>query len=272
MEGGQPTAAHPGGVGPALLRSWLPPQLQGAGYDTVLVETVGLGQSEVAIAATADMVLLVVPPAGGDELQGVKKGIVEVADAVLVNKSDGALVPAARNAEAEYRRALQLVRPKHGAAWLPRVVRCSALAAADLGAAGSRESVSDTGGASSVADVWAVCEAFKGALGGEEGLAARRRVQGEAWMWSGFSADIVALARGCPAVQSSAGELAGLLGAGHVSPRAATRTLLRVFGAACAEAAVQVAAGTPADLPPFSLPHAGGASQDSSSTTSTGVA
>ena len=84
VEGGQPTAAHPGGVGPALLRSWLPPQLQGAGYDTVLVETVGLGQSEVAIAATADMVLLVVPPAGGDELQGVKKGIVELADAVVV--------------------------------------------------------------------------------------------------------------------------------------------------------------------------------------------
>lgn len=220
------------------------------------------------------MVLLVVPPAGGDELQGVKKGIVEVADAVVVNKSDGALVPAARNAEAEYRRALQLVRPKHGAAWLPRVVRCSALAAADHGAAGSNaSSVGDTGGASSVADVWAVCEAFRDAVGGAEGLTARRRVQGEAWMWSGFSADIVALARGCPAVQSSAGELAGLLGAGHVSPRAATRALLRVFGTACAEAVV--AAGMPAELPPSlasrppSARASGGAGQDSSSSTTT---
>lgn len=172
--------------------------------------------------------------AGGDELQGVKKGIVEVADAIVVNKSDGALVPAARMAEAEYRRALQLVRPKHSA-WLPRVVRCSALAASATAAASDAASL-DVGGAAGIADVWAVCEAFRSALGGAAGLAARRSAQGEAWMWAGFNADLAAAARACPAVQRRAGELVELLGDGHATPRAATRALLRAFGVACAEA------------------------------------
>ena len=66
------------------------------GFDVVLVETVGVGQSEVAVADMVDMFVLIIPPAGGDELQGIKKGVIEFADVVVVNKSDGDLVPAAR--------------------------------------------------------------------------------------------------------------------------------------------------------------------------------
>lgn len=186
------------------------------------------------------MVMLVVPPAGGDELQGVKKGIMEVADAVVVNKSDGALIPAARNAEAEYRRALQLVRPKHEG-WLPRVMRCSALAGgSEQGldrVANEAASPRDVGDTPAVADVWALCDAFRTAMGGSAGLVVRRRAQGEAWMWSGFARDLYALARASPAVQSRAQELAALLGEGHIAPRAATRALLRTFGRACSDAA-----------------------------------
>lgn len=95
---------------------------EGAGHDIVLLETVGLGQSEVLIDETCDMLLLVVPPAGGDELQGVKKGIMEVADMVVVNKADGELMVSARHSAADFRRALQLVRPKYEW-WTPKVRR-----------------------------------------------------------------------------------------------------------------------------------------------------
>ena len=78
----------------------------------MIVETVGVGQSETEVDNAADMMMLLVPPAAGDELQGVKKGIVEMADLVVVNKNDGNLKVAAGSAAAELRRALKLVRPK----------------------------------------------------------------------------------------------------------------------------------------------------------------
>lgn len=99
---------------------------EGAGFDIVLLESVGLGQSEVLIDQTCDIMMLLVPPAGGDELQGVKKGIMEVADIVVVNKADGDLLPAARHSAADIRRALQLVRPKY-MWWQPKVRRVSAI-------------------------------------------------------------------------------------------------------------------------------------------------
>ena len=79
---------------------------QAASFDVVFIETVGLGQSEIMIDETSDMLLLIVPPGGGDELQGVKKGIVEVADVIVVNKADGQLLTQARHTAAEYKHAL----------------------------------------------------------------------------------------------------------------------------------------------------------------------
>eukprot|EP01103_Thecamoeba_quadrilineata_P014928 TRINITY_DN4569_c0_g1_i2.p1 TRINITY_DN4569_c0_g1~~TRINITY_DN4569_c0_g1_i2.p1 ORF type:complete len:361 (+),score=76.12 TRINITY_DN4569_c0_g1_i2:69-1151(+) len=97
-----------------------------AGFDVVVVETVGVGQSEVAVEDLVDMFVLLLAPAGGDELQGIKKGIVEVADMVVVNKADGELKGQASATRSHYRSALQVLAPKHQL-WSPRVLLCSSL-------------------------------------------------------------------------------------------------------------------------------------------------
>ncbi len=84
---------------------------EAAGFDTVLVETIGVGQAETAVAEMVDMFVLILPPAAGDELQGLKRGVVELADLVLVNKADGDLAEAARRTVADYTNALRLIRP-----------------------------------------------------------------------------------------------------------------------------------------------------------------
>ncbi|KAI9011359.1 ArgK protein [Gaertneriomyces semiglobifer] len=96
---------------------------ESAGYDIVLVETVGVGQSETMVADMVDMFTLLVAPGGGDELQGMKKGIVELSNLILVNKSDGDLLPAARQAQMEYTSALKFMPPEYG--WHPPVLPVS---------------------------------------------------------------------------------------------------------------------------------------------------
>ncbi len=99
---------------------------EAAGFDTVLVETVGVGQSETAVHSMVDCFLLLLLPGAGDELQGIKRGIVEMADLVAINKADGERLALARRARQEYRNALHLFPPKTSG-WTPRVVTCSAL-------------------------------------------------------------------------------------------------------------------------------------------------
>lgn len=99
---------------------------EAAGFDIIVVETVGVGQSETAVANITDVFLLLVAPGGGDDLQGIKRGVMELADVVAINKSDGDLVDLARRTAADYRSALHLVRPKHPEATTP-VVTCSSL-------------------------------------------------------------------------------------------------------------------------------------------------
>ncbi|MCB9081734.1 MAG: methylmalonyl Co-A mutase-associated GTPase MeaB [Lewinellaceae bacterium] len=105
---------------------------EAAGYDTILVETVGVGQSEVAVHAMVDFFLLLLIPGAGDELQGIKRGIVEMADLLAVNKADGDNIPRAKRAQAEYRNALHLFPPTPSG-WTPPVVTCSALSGEGLG-------------------------------------------------------------------------------------------------------------------------------------------
>src|SRR4051812_25730660 len=99
---------------------------EAAGFDTVLVETVGAGQAETTVAEMVDMFLLILPPAAGDELQGIKRGIIELADLILVNKADGELRDHARRSAAEYANAMRLIRPAH-AEWEVAVRAVSAL-------------------------------------------------------------------------------------------------------------------------------------------------
>ena len=107
---------------------------EAAGFDVVLIETVGVGQSETVVAELCDLFLLLLAPAGGDELQGVKRGIMEMADLILVNKADGDLKPAAMRTVADYSGALQLLRRRpQDPTGFPKALPVSALAEEGLG-------------------------------------------------------------------------------------------------------------------------------------------
>lgn len=99
---------------------------EAAGFDTIFIETVGVGQSEVAVHGMVDFFLLLLLPGAGDELQGIKRGIVEMADLIAINKADGDNIEPAKTARQEYARALHLFPPK-SSGWSPKAVTCSAL-------------------------------------------------------------------------------------------------------------------------------------------------
>ncbi len=99
---------------------------EAAGYDIILVETVGVGQSETAVHSMVDFFLLLKLPGAGDELQGIKRGIIEMADAIIINKADGDNMKLARAASIDFTRALHLYPPKENG-WVPKVLSCSAL-------------------------------------------------------------------------------------------------------------------------------------------------
>jgi LAO/AO transport system kinase len=111
---------------------------EAAGFDLVLIETVGVGQSETVVAEMSDLFLLLLAPAGGDELQGVKRGIMEMADLILVNKADGDLKPAAQRTCADYAGALRLLRKRpQDPEGYPKAMTVSALQVEGLGVAWS---------------------------------------------------------------------------------------------------------------------------------------
>jgi LAO/AO transport system kinase len=135
---------------------------EAAGFDPILVETVGVGQSETAVSEMTDMFLLLLLPAAGDDLQGIKRGIMELADLVIVNKSDGSLEAAAGRTAADYTHALRLMQPRHRA-WAAEVLRCSALSG------------------QGIAEIAAKTEAFRKALTRSGELSAHRRAQAGVW-------------------------------------------------------------------------------------------
>ena len=94
---------------------------EGAGYDTILVETVGVGQSELAVSEMVDMFVLLISPGSGDELQGIKRGIMEVADLIVVTKDDGDLKAAAKRMKSEYLSASKFLRSRRAPLWKPKV-------------------------------------------------------------------------------------------------------------------------------------------------------
>lgn len=138
---------------------------EAAGFDVVLVETVGIGQSETAVADMTDFFLALMLPGAGDELQGIKKGLVELADMIAVNKADGDNVKRATVAAAEYRAALHILNPR-SPNWTPPVTTYSAL----------------TG--NGVAELWAQVLMHRERMTASGELAARRREQQVRWMWS----------------------------------------------------------------------------------------
>lgn len=182
------------------------------GFDVVIVETIGVGQSEIAVADMVDLFLLLVAPGGGDELQGIKRGIMELADLVVVNKADGDLAPAAGRTVADYTNALHLMRPRWSM-WTARARSCSALR--------------QTG----IAEVWAEVEEFGELVGASGEDTVHRARQAVAWMWSEVQDTLLDRLRTDADVGSLVAPLEADVAAGRVTPTVAARTLLAAFTA-----------------------------------------
>lgn len=179
---------------------------EAAGYDVVLVETVGVGQSEVAVSGVTDLFLLLVAPGGGDELQGIKRGVLELADVLAVNKADGALADAARHTAADYRHALHLVRPKWNGRTTP-VLTCSALSGDGLD------------------EVWTALGELHGALQTEGMLDRLRADQAVQSMWDDLRDRLVARVHRDPRLARLATELEAEVAQSRRSPTSAATAL-----------------------------------------------
>jgi LAO/AO transport system kinase len=183
---------------------------EAGGFDVVIVETVGVGQSETAVANMTDMFLLMLLPDAGDELQGIKRGIVELADLVLVNKADGDLEGHAQRTASEYASALRLLRPR-SADWEVQVRTCSGLTGAG------------------VPEIWSLVENFRAIMGESGALAERRAEQVRAWLWDEVSAELIDALKADASVKKRLPEIEQLVIEGTLTPAAAARSLVEVF-------------------------------------------
>ncbi len=180
---------------------------EAAGYDFVFVETVGVGQSEIVVAGMVDCVLLLLLPNAGDELQGIKRGILELVDLVAVNKADGERLAAAREARQQYLSALKFIRPS-SPSWRPPVLAVSA-----------REG-------SGLDELWTRIEEHRRLLSESGELEARRRDQRLAWMRSLVEEEVLGAFRRSPGVVKLLPELERQVVAGEITPTVAATRLL----------------------------------------------
>ncbi len=180
---------------------------EAAGFDVVLVETVGVGQSEVAVADLVDLFLLVAAPGGGDELQGIKRGIMELADGIVVTKADGNLLPAAQRAAGDLRKAVRLLRPKRPG-WEVAVLLASALEG------------------DGVPELWTAVSAGVEGLRTDGRLDALRREQAVSWMWDEVRESLVDAFRSDEAVTAMLAGLETAIRAGERSPTSAAQALI----------------------------------------------
>ncbi|HYF73492.1 MAG TPA: methylmalonyl Co-A mutase-associated GTPase MeaB [Nocardioides sp.] len=201
-----PSAGTLGGVARATVQAMA--VLEGAGYDVVLVETVGVGQSEVTVAGMVDTFLFLTLARTGDQLQGIKKGILEIADVIAVNKADGDRQVEARVAARDLAGALRLVRG-HGE-WAPPVVTCSAL--------------DDVG----VDEVWERVLAHRDHLGAE-GLSRKRALQQLDFTWALVRDELEQRLRHSPGVRAIRAELRDAVLSGEVPATVAADRILAAF-------------------------------------------
>jgi LAO/AO transport system kinase len=183
---------------------------EAAGFDVVIIETVGVGQSELAVADLVDLFVLLASPSGGDDLQGIKRGIMELADLVVVTKADGELANSARHAAADLRSAIHLLRPKHEGLETETLL------------------VSSPTGAG-IAEVWDQVVAAHRHLAATGQLAHVRAGQARAWLWDELRAGLVERFRRDPGVAAELLQLEAAVRAGTVAPTAAAQTLLDRF-------------------------------------------
>jgi LAO/AO transport system kinase len=180
---------------------------EAAGFDIVIVETVGIGQSEVAVADMVDFFVVLLAPAGGDALQGIKKGVIELADLLVVTKCDGALAEAAGHAVADYRAALSLLRPANPP-WCAEVLTCSALTGTGMDA------------------LWQVVERYDKTMREAGAWERRRAEQAGRRLWAEIGAALLADFRDDPVIAAAYPALEREIVAGTATPSSAARRLL----------------------------------------------
>jgi LAO/AO transport system kinase len=185
---------------------------EAAGYDVIIVETVGVGQSETAVSDMTDMFLLLLSPGGGDDLQGIKRGIMELADLVLVNKADGDQANLASQTVSDYRAALHFMQARTPS-WTPQVRACSALNNTNIETA------------------WSVVTEFRQALVASGELTTLRAQQARAWMWAETAEMLIAGLKNHPAIKSMVPELEQQVLAGTLPAIVAAERLIEHYKA-----------------------------------------
>ncbi len=183
---------------------------EAAGFDLVLIETVGVGQSEVAVAAMVDMFVLLLSPAAGDELQGVKRGIVELADLVVVNKCDGDLVAAATRTAADYANAVHFLRPR-SSSWQVGVVTASAIERRGFD------------------EIWEAVKSHRDAIAKAGDLEVLRAEQNCSWLWSEVTDGLVERLRGDEEISQMLASLETAVRSGSIPPTTAAQQILAKF-------------------------------------------
>ena len=183
---------------------------EASGFDVILVETVGVGQSETAVADMTDMFLLLLLPSGGDELQGIKRGIMELADLIVVNKSDGEQITLANQTMLDYRSAVHFLTSRFDG-WQTQVMACS--------------SVNNQG----VTEVWAEVDRFKAKISEDGRLQQQRAQQAKAWMWSEMAESLVVDLKSDPSIKRMIPELESAVLDGSLPATVAAQRMIDAY-------------------------------------------
>jgi len=183
---------------------------EAAGYQNVLVETVGVGQSEIEVRSMTDFFLILMIPGAGDELQGIKRGIIEMVDGMVINKADGENVGAARLAQSQYENAIRMFAPSRSG-WTARVLTCSAL---------------ENKG---IREVWQMILDHRAQQEAGGHLERRRQAQALSWMRELISAGLQEVFQNASVVQERLARLEHSVREGTISPSSAARELLGLY-------------------------------------------
>jgi LAO/AO transport system kinase len=183
---------------------------EAANFDVILVETVGVGQSEVAVSEMVDFFLVLAIAGAGDELQGIKRGILELADMIAVNKADGDNLDRATRAASDYANAMHLITPP-GASWEPPVVTCSGLTGSGL------------------SELWERIIEHRSQLTVSGELAEKRRDQMLRWMWTLVEERLVSSLRRDPEISAIIVDLEGAVLEGKLTPSIAADRIIAAF-------------------------------------------
>lgn len=211
-----PSGLSPGGIARRTRETML--LCEAAGFDVILIETVGVGQGETAVAEMVDFFLVLALPGAGDELQGIKKGVLELADAIAVNKCDGEGAARARTTLGDLKAALRYL-PRRRPDWAVHVLAVSGLTGEGLDA------------------LWEVVEEHRRTLAASGALAALRAEQQRAWMWSLIRERLERTFRAHPQVAAQLAAIEAAVVSGRLTPPAATDALFQSFAPAAEPAA-----------------------------------